>query len=107
MPEKCGKRQKIPELVPNFIVSFHFFNRILNQVLTGVALFYGGEALEPHVQLFVEATTVCFAELPLEAIRAYVATGEPFDKAGGYGIQARGAVLVQGCLLYTSPSPRD
>ena len=30
MPQKRGKRQKIPELVPNFIRSFHFFDHILN-----------------------------------------------------------------------------
>ena len=34
MPEKRGKRQKIPELVPNFIRSFHFFNHILSPELT-------------------------------------------------------------------------
>ena len=34
-----------------------------------------------------EETSVAFAELTEEEMRAYIATGEPFDKAGGYGIQ--------------------
>ena len=30
-----------------------------------------------------------------EEINAYIATGDPFDKAGGYGIQSKGVVLVE------------
>jgi septum formation protein len=40
-------------------------------------------------------TQVWFAPLSPVQIEAYVATGEPFDKAGGYGIQGRGAALVE------------
>jgi len=41
-------------------------------------------------------TEVCFGDLTDETIDAYVATGEPLDKAGAYGIQERGGVLVEG-----------
>ncbi|MBQ1590396.1 MAG: septum formation protein Maf [Oscillospiraceae bacterium] len=43
-----------------------------------------------------EHTLVRFRRLTEEEIRGYVATGEPMDKAGAYGIQGRGAVLVEG-----------
>lgn len=43
-----------------------------------------------------EATTVRFRPLTPTEIAAYVDTGEPMDKAGSYGIQGRGAVLVEG-----------
>ena len=36
---------------------------------------------------FSEGTDVQFAELPEQVVRAYIETGEPMDKAGGYGIQ--------------------
>ena len=42
----------------------------------------------------VESTAVRFAVLSGETIAAYVATGDPLDKAGAYGIQGRGATLV-------------
>ena len=42
----------------------------------------------------VESTFVRFADLSDEDIRQYVATGDPLDKAGAYGIQGRGALLV-------------
>ncbi|MHB0939333.1 MAG: Maf family protein [Armatimonadota bacterium] len=40
-------------------------------------------------------TQVRFRELRDEEIRDYIDTGEPLDKAGAYGIQGRGAVLVE------------
>ena len=59
-------------------------------VYTGVALLQGGRALVEH-----EATAVTFRPLSQGEIRAYVDTGEPMDKAGAYGIQGLGALLVE------------
>lgn len=42
----------------------------------------------------VESTAVRFIPLRDEEIAAYIATGDPLDKAGGYGIQGRGGMLV-------------
>ncbi|MGN0301401.1 MAG: Maf family protein, partial [Anaerotardibacter sp.] len=44
---------------------------------------------------FTETSHVTFKELTKEDINAYVATGETIDKAGAYGIQGRGAALVE------------
>ena len=41
----------------------------------------------PRVVVWHERTDVEFAPLSDAAIRAYIATGEPMDKAGGYGLQ--------------------
>lgn len=57
---------------------------------------------EPRTWKFVERTEVVFANLSEDEIDAYVATGEPMDKAGGYGYQTgAGSVLVEritGCF---------
>ena len=50
----------------------------------------------------IETTTVRFRPLDTAEIAAYVATGEPLDKAGAYGIQGYGAALVEsvhGCFF--------
>jgi nucleoside triphosphate pyrophosphatase len=60
-------------------------------VKTGFCIGCAGE----QVRLLDVATTlVDFAVFPEDIARAYVATGEPLDKAGAYGIQGRGAFLV-------------
>lgn len=41
-----------------------------------------------------KTTAVSFRNLSDDDIEQYIATGEPFDKAGGYGIQGKGALLV-------------
>ena len=71
------------------------------QVITGVALLYGGDSgVVERAHRFHESTSVSFAQLTLRLIEAYVASGEPMDKAGGYGIQGLGGSFVcriEGC----------
>lgn len=68
-----------------------------HHVSTGVcALRMSGNA-EPAARVsFVETTEVTFWELSDSVIAAYVETGEPLDKAGAYGIQGAGRLLVRG-----------
>ncbi len=61
-----------------------------HKVYTGVAIVCGDK-----VTSFFDETEVEFYPLTDEEIFDYVATGEPMDKAGAYGIQGRGAVLVK------------
>lgn len=44
---------------------------------------------------FTASTEVEFYPLSEKEISDYIATGEPFDKAGGYGIQGKGSLLVR------------
>ena len=59
-------------------------------VCTAVAVRKGGRTHDLCSQ-----TNVTFRELTDEQIRRYIATGEPMDKAGAYGIQGKGALLVE------------
>jgi nucleoside triphosphate pyrophosphatase len=70
-----------------------------HSVLTGVTV-----VRLPDVERrrFVETTHVHFAPIPAEEITRYVASGEPFDKAGAYGIQGRAGRFVpriEGCYF--------
>ena len=62
-----------------------------HQVYTGLTVIRGEQVVTEH-----EMTTVTFRELDPEEIEHYIATGEPMDKAGAYGIQGIGALLVSG-----------
>lgn len=66
-----------------------------HSVFTGVTLLALEDGKEARVS-FYEETKVTMYPLTGQQIAAYVETGEPMDKAGAYGIQGRGAVLVQG-----------
>ncbi len=58
-------------------------------VYTGVTVIRGDQVVTQH-----EVTTVSFRDIEPEEIEHYIATGEPMDKAGAYGIQGLGALLV-------------
>jgi septum formation protein len=61
-----------------------------HQVVTSVALVAG-----ERVHQATDVTNVTFRRMSDELLEAYVATGEPMDKAGAYGIQGYGAALVE------------
>ena len=62
-----------------------------HRVYTGITVLRGDRAVTQH-----EATAVTFRALSPDEIWGYIATGEPLDKAGAYGIQGVGALLVSG-----------
>ena len=68
-----------------------------HQVATGVCIVKAGDATAPHAAeslSFVDVTDVTFYELTEEQIERYVASGEPMDKAGAYGIQGTGGRML-------------
>ncbi len=62
-----------------------------HEVLSGIAI-----AGDHGVVSTVARTTVRMRPFGDDVVSAYVATGEPLDKAGGYGIQGLGAALIDG-----------
>ena len=62
----------------------------VHKVITGVCIACGNRTFS-----FSEATDVKFYKLSDEEIREYIKTGDPMDKAGAYGIQSAGCVLVE------------
>ena len=62
-----------------------------HQVYTGLTVLRGKE-----MHTVSEETAVTFRELSEKEITNYIRTGEPMDKAGAYGIQGYGALLVEG-----------
>jgi septum formation protein len=70
-----------------------------HDVHTGLALLRQPDGIERVIE---EITRVSFAPLSDGEIDAYIATGEPFDKAGGYGIQGiagRYVTRIEGCYF--------
>lgn len=73
--------------------AFHMLRRLsgkTHHVYTGVCILSGEEK-----ESFTTCTKVEFYSLTDEEIWEYIHTGEPMDKAGAYGIQGRGALLVK------------
>ena len=69
-----------------------------HQVITA----FGIEIKNRNISIFDhESTQVKFRKLSKERIKEYIETGEPFDKAGGYGAQGIGSLIidrVEGCF---------
>ncbi len=63
---------------------------IEHEVITGVCIVCGEK-----ITGFAQVSRVKFYDLSEDEIRSYVATNEPMDKAGAYGIQGKGCVLVE------------
>lgn len=63
-----------------------------HRVVTGVCLV---DRARRRIETGFETTRVLFRPLADREIDAYLSTGEPMDKAGAYGIQGRGAFLVE------------
>lgn len=61
-----------------------------HSVFTGVSVIKGEK-----IETFIVQTKVKMFELTDEEIEEYIATDEPFDKAGSYGIQGKGSLLVE------------
>ena len=61
-----------------------------HEVYTGLCVI-----CEDRIVSECERTEVCFRELSTDEIDAYIRTGEPMDKAGAYGIQGKGSLLVE------------
>ena len=62
-----------------------------HHVYTGLTVLQGERAVTEH-----EETAVLFRGISPDEIRGYIATGEPMDKAGAYGIQGRCAAYIKG-----------
>ncbi|XP_053696079.1 dTTP/UTP pyrophosphatase [Sabethes cyaneus] len=87
MDGKMYGKPKTPE------VAFQMLSELMGRqhiVYTGVVIKYHDKEVK-----FTEACKVNFGKANAEQIRAYVDTGEPLDKAGGYGIQGIGGTFVE------------
>ncbi len=110
--DKIRKTEKEPHLVIGADTIVYFQNRILGKpkntedafcmlnamsgnthtVYTGVTII---DTASGMTDTFFEATKVEFYDVTEEEIRDYIATGDPMDKAGSYGVQGRGCFLVK------------
>jgi septum formation protein len=71
----------------------------MHAVITGLAII---DAADGKTVTGTSLTRVWFRDLSQDEIASYVKSGEPLDKAGAYGIQGKGALLVkriEGCYF--------
>lgn len=89
-----------PKNVDDAVSMLSRFSSNSHEVLTGVCILMwrsaGDDGGRWQEICFSETTEVQFAKLTQDVIKAYVDSGEPLDKAGGYGIQGLGGTLVEG-----------
>lgn len=90
-----GKILGKPVDIENAVAMLRMLQGREHEVYTGVTILYG-ENDEKKALIFHEKTTVHFCPMTETQIREYVATGDPMDKAGSYGIQGICARYIRG-----------
>ena len=90
-----GKILGKPKTAENAVAMLSMLQGRAHEVYTGVTLLYSENGKQRKFT-FHEKTTVHFCPMREEEIREYVATGDPMDKAGAYGIQGFCARYIQG-----------
>lgn len=93
--EVSGQLQMLgkPENEQEAAQMLHMLSGRQHVVRTGCCLCYQGRK-----HSFTEEASVEFYPLSEQEIQDYIATGEPMDKAGAYGIQGYGSLLVKGIV---------
>jgi septum formation protein len=79
-----------PATPPEAVAMLERLSGRTHQVLTSVALHHADGA-----EQVTQVSDVRFARLSPATIKAYCATAEPYDKAGGYGIQGLAALFIE------------
>ena len=90
-----GKILGKPVDIENAVAMLRMLQGREHEVYTGVTILYG-ENGEKKALTFHEKTAVHFCPMTETQIREYVATGDPMDKAGSYGIQGICARYIRG-----------
>ena len=94
-----GKIYGKPTSAEDAAEMFRHYSGRTHEVITGLAVL---RAPEGTLRVEHEATRVTFAPMSEEEIAHYIASGEPFDKAGAYAIQGRGGryvTRIEGCYF--------
>lgn len=89
-----GKVLSKPKDKKDALWMLQFLNRKPHYVFSGIAIVIKNNSTEQIVN-GCDTAKAYMRNLSKEEIKNYVATGEPMDKAGGYGIQEKGASLIE------------
>lgn len=94
-PRLHGRPVEVMGKPRDAVNAFRMLRTLAGRVHTVISAF--SVLCHPEDECITETveTQVVFRDLTDDEIRDYIATGEPLDKAGAYGIQGRGAVLVE------------
>lgn len=86
---KCLGKPKTEVLAREML---NMLNGRENNIITGVTII---DTSNNHMVSFHETTKVFIKKMSPETIEAYIKTGEPLERAGGYSIQDIGAILIK------------
>jgi len=87
--DKCLGKPKTKLLAREML---NMLNGKENNIITGVTII---DTTNNHIVSFHEITKVFMKQMSSETIEAYINTGEPLERAGGYSLQEKGAILVE------------